>query len=122
MPWWGRPSEGALGYAGVSGGLGQGLGEGYSGEGGLLAEGEFGNFDFPAISGHFGPLYLTVGGGCSVRVGFAALRSGLVAVIRHLTRSGLSWTLRILSGISEGICNTMVQSDEEFLYIGVGGR
>ena len=32
------------------------------------------------------------------------------------------WTLRILSGISEGICNTMVQSGGEFLYIGVGGR
>ena len=31
-----------------------------------------------------------------------------------------SWTLRILSGISEGICNTMVQSGGEFLYIGVG--
>ena len=36
MTWRGRPSEGALGYAGVSGGLGLGLGEGYSGEGGLL--------------------------------------------------------------------------------------
>ena len=34
----------------------------------------------------------------------------------------LAWTLRILSGISEGICNTMVQSGGEFLYIGVGGR
>ena len=34
----------------------------------------------------------------------------------------LVWTLRILSGISEGICNTMVQSGGEFLYIGVGGR
>ena len=34
----------------------------------------------------------------------------------------LIWTLRILSGISEGICNTMVQSGGEFLYIGVGGR
>ena len=34
----------------------------------------------------------------------------------------VSWTLRILSGISEGICNTMVQSGGEFLYIGVGGR
>ena len=34
----------------------------------------------------------------------------------------ISWTLRILSGISEGICNTMVQSGGEFLYIGVGGR
>ena len=34
----------------------------------------------------------------------------------------LNWTLRILSGISEGICNTMVQSGGEFLYIGVGGR
>ena len=34
----------------------------------------------------------------------------------------LSWTLRILSGTSEGICNTMVQSGGEFLYIGVGGR
>ena len=33
-----------------------------------------------------------------------------------------SWTLRILSGISERICNTMVQSGGEFLYIGVGGR
>ena len=32
------------------------------------------------------------------------------------------WTLRILSGISEGICNTLVQSGGEFLYIGVGGR
>ena len=37
---------------------------------------------------------------------------------RHIA----SWTLRILSGISEGICNTMVQSGGEFLYIGVGGR
>ena len=36
--------------------------------------------------------------------------------------SSLYWTLRILSGISEGICNTMVQSGGEFLYIGVGGR
>ena len=36
--------------------------------------------------------------------------------------SAMSWTLRILSGISEGICNTMVQSGGEFLYIGVGGR
>ena len=34
----------------------------------------------------------------------------------------LDWTLRILSSISEGICNTMVQSGGEFLYIGVGGR
>ena len=33
----------------------------------------------------------------------------------------LPWTLRILSGISEGIFNTMVQSGGEFLYIGVGG-
>ena len=33
-----------------------------------------------------------------------------------------NWTLRILSGISEGICNTLVQSGGEFLYIGVGGR
>ena len=31
-------------------------------------------------------------------------------------REFLSWTLRILSGISEGICNTMVQSGGEFLY------
>ena len=36
--------------------------------------------------------------------------------------SAATWTLRILSGISEGICNTMVQSGGEFLYIGVGGR
>ena len=38
------------------------------------------------------------------------------------TSESFSWTLRILSGISEGICNTMVQSGGEFLYIGVGGR
>ena len=38
------------------------------------------------------------------------------------TMAHLYWTLRILSGISEGICNTMVQSGGEFLYIGVGGR
>ena len=99
MPWRERPSEGALGYAGVLGSLGQGLGEGYPGEGGLLAEGEFGNFDFPAISGHFGPLYLTVGGGCSVRVGFAARRSWLVVVIRYLTRSGLSGGLDLVLAI-----------------------
>ena len=37
-------------------------------------------------------------------------------------RSCRNWTLRILSDISEGICNTMVQSGGEFLYIGVGGR
>ena len=37
-------------------------------------------------------------------------------------REAYPWTLRILSGISEGICNTMVQSGGEFLYIGVGGR
>ena len=90
-------AEGALGYAGVFGGLGQGLGEGNPGEGGLLAEGEFGNFDFPAISGHFGPLYLTVGGGCSVRVGFGigvALgepgAGSLLLVFRHQTSRGLS--------------------------------
>ena len=83
----GGPSEGALGYAGVPGGL--------------LAEGEFGKFDFPAISGHFGPLYLTVGGGRVVRVGFAALRSGLVAVITHLARSGLSGGLDLV-GVTWG--------------------
>ena len=40
----------------------------------------------------------------------------------HEEQRRLGWTLRILSGISEGICNTMVQSGGEFLYIGVGGR
>ena len=40
----------------------------------------------------------------------------------HIQMRILSWTLRILSGISEGICNSMVQSGGEFLYIGVGGR
>ena len=39
-----------------------------------------------------------------------------------MSKTYLPWTLRILSGISEGICNTMVQSGGEFLYIGVGGR
>ena len=39
-----------------------------------------------------------------------------------LDASYINWTLRILSGINEGICNTMVQSGGEFLYIGVGGR
>ena len=46
----------------------------------------------------------------------AFVATGTVWKILH------SWTLRILSGISEGICNTMVQSGGEFLYIGVGGR
>ena len=108
MPWRGRPSEGALGYAGVSGSLGQGPGKGYRGEGGLLAEGEFGNFDFPAISGHFGPLYLTVGGGCSVRVGFGIgvalgeLGAGsLLLVFRHQTSRGLSGFV-ILVGVTWG--------------------
>ena len=108
MLWRGCPSEGALGYAGVSGGLGQGLGEGYSGEGGLLAEGEFGNFDFPAISGHFGPLYLTAGGGCSIRVGFAARRSWLVAVIRHLTRNGLSGGLDLVLAIWGAVGHVLI--------------
>ena len=40
----------------------------------------------------------------------------------HFNSAVYIWTLRILSGISEGICNTMVQSGGEFLYIGVGGR
>ena len=104
MPWRERPSEGALGYAGVSGGLG----EGYRGEGGLLAEGEFGNFDFPAISGHFGPLYLTVGGGCSVRVGFGIgvalgeLGAGsLLLVFRHQTSRGLNGFV-VLVGVTWG--------------------
>ena len=44
------------------------------------------------------------------------------AVARDIIPAPLTWTLRILSGISEGICNTMVQSGGEFLYIGVGGR
>ena len=92
MPWRGRPSEGALGYAGVSGGLG----EGYRGEGGLLAEGEFGNFDFPAISGHFGPLYLTVGGGCSVRVGF-----GIGVALGELGAGSLLW----FSGIKHRVAS-----------------
>ncbi len=83
-------AEGALGYAGVFGGLGQGLGEGYRGEGGLLAEGEFGNFDFPVICGHIGLLYLTAGVGCSVQVGFGILvalgepgAGSLLLVFRH---------------------------------------
>ena len=108
MPWRERPSVGALGYAGVSGGLGQGLGEGYPGEGGLLAEGNFGNFDFPAISGHFEPLYLTVGGGCSVRVGFGIgvalgeLGAGsLLLVFRHQTSRGLSGNV-VLVGATWG--------------------
>ena len=108
MPWRGRPSEGALGYAGVSGGQGQGPGKGYRGEGGLLAESEFGNFDFPAIGGHFQPLYLTVGGGCSVRVGFGILvalgelgAGSLLLVFRHQTSRGLSGFV-ILVGVTWG--------------------
>ena len=45
-----------------------------------------------------------------------------LAALTKLGKTLTSWTLRILSGISEGICNTMVQSGGEFLYIGVGGR
>ena len=32
---------------------------------------------------------------------------------------GLSWTLRISSGMTEGICKWMMQSDREFLNIWV---
>ena len=34
----------------------------------------------------------------------------------------LSWTLRISSGVSKGIYKSVVQSDREFLRIGVGDR
>ena len=33
-----------------------------------------------------------------------------------------SWTLRISSGVSKGIYKSVVQSDREFLRIGVGDR
>ncbi len=33
----------------------------------------------------------------------------------------LSWTLRISSGVSQGIYKSVVQSDWEFLNVGVGG-
>ena len=42
---------------------------------------EFGKFDFPAIVGHFGPLYLTVGGGCSVGVEFG--KFDFPAIVGH---------------------------------------
>ena len=69
---------------------------------------EFGNFDFPVICGHIGPLYLTVGGGCSVRVGFGigvalgdpGARS-LLLVFRHQTSRGLSGFV-VLVGVTWG--------------------
>ena len=36
--------------------------------------------------------------------------------------AALSWTLRISSGVSKGIYKSVVQSDREFLRIGVGDR
>ena len=60
---------------------------------------------------------------------WATMAGAIYAVVSLMVGPGLdfdagqeNWTLRILSGISEGICNTMVQSGGEFLYIGVGGR
>ncbi len=37
-------------------------------------------------------------------------------------RGNLDWTFRISSGVSQGIDKSVVQSDWEFLRIGVGGR
>ncbi len=34
----------------------------------------------------------------------------------------ISWTFRISSGVSQGIDKSVVQSDREFLNVGVGGR
>ena len=108
MTWRGRPSKGALGYAVSRAAWARDRASGYPGEGGLLAEGEFGNFDFPAISGHFGPLYLTVGGGCSVQVGFGILVAlgelgavSLLLVFRHQTSRGLSGNV-VLVGVTWG--------------------
>ena len=52
----------------------------------------------------------------------SGIEAGFGAKAMSLFSDMVTWTLRILSGISEGICNTMVQSGGEFLYIGVGGR
>ena len=58
----------------------------------------------------------------SAAKGAIYVRDPLPAPGNTIPETILIWTLRILSGISEGICNTMVQSGGEFLYIGVGGR
>ena len=52
-------------------------------------------------------------------------RSSMSIVPRFATATtqfggfGLSWTLRISSGMTEGICKWMMQSDREFLNIWV---
>ena len=38
-----------------------------------------------------------------------------------LLHQGLGWTLRISSGVSEGIYESVVQSGRDFPYIRVGG-
>ena len=88
-------------------GTGRGLSRGGRPDGG---QGEFGKFDFPAIVGHFRPLYLTVGGGCSFRVGFGigvALgelgAGGLLLVFRHQTSRGLSGGLDLVLVIWEAV-------------------
>ena len=74
--------------------------------------------DFQPLQLH-GPALLGAPGIASPLSGHAIRASGVAAA---LDISAQSWTLRILSGVSEGICNTLVQSGGEFLYIGVGGR
>ena len=97
-------TEGALGYAGVSGGLGQGLSEGNLGEGGPLAEDEFGNFDFPAIVGQLGweiSIFRPSSAisGRSGLVGGFGLKSGLRLLI--LERGIFSW----FSGIKHRVAS-----------------
>ena len=46
---------------------------------------------------------------------------GCDAIRNREDGNGISWTLRNSSGVSEGIYKSVVQSDREFLNVGVGG-
>ena len=54
----------------------------------------------------------------------AAVYTGLHAAVERLQSQihTLDWTFRISSGVSQGIDKSVVQSDWEFLRIGVDGR
>ena len=46
----------------------------------------------------------------------------VLALSREDKTGALTWTFRIASGVSEGIDKSVVQSDWEFPYVGLGDR
>ncbi len=60
------------------------------------------------------------------RLAGASELGGIDAAVERLLAEieipDLGWTFRISSGVSQGIDKSVVQSDREFLNVGVGGR